>query len=995
MTTSRVGPRTLGHRAVGVAAALALGLAASTTVGADAAQAAETEITGGFLDWGFKESFRSYISSGDGDPPIAASDGASITTNGTFQFPVTGGTYDDETGAVTVNHGGTVVFSYPSHGFQVTLANPTVVLDGQGGELLADVELSSSLPAYEPVTATQAAVALIDTGGAPPRVDGGTVRYSGLNTTITETGQAAFANFYPVGTALDPLSFAFSTDGSTPAAPTVTATPATGLDPDGATVQVSGTGFDPASPGIYVAFGALAEGQWWLDAGRFKTTKWVRPGATPSASQDVLNPDGTFSTTLDVVAAYTDQSGEEIDCRVVQCYVVTMKAHGSADRSQDTLTPVSFGTATPPGGGSGTARQELTVERGRWSADPGRRRTTRSPLPAPPSAAPRPALCNPATVEDLRGTDAGWSLVGQSSDFTADTGTIPADQLGWAPSASGGPGTVSPGFGRPLRARQRPHPVPGARRIQRRHIPMWSTAHPERAGDHGTGFVPGHAHPDPLLTDLTPARVVPTGATRATHATTPGAPHAPLPRHPRGPHGGRGRRRAGVAAPVVAAPAAPAPAAAATTALATVPVTAAPATATPAAPDGRRRHRHRDALAAQPSGPDGPTGRQLVRLRPRPGQEIVDRVAVTNYSEIPLDFQVYATDAYTTQDGGFALLTADGRPRDVGAWIALDSGTYQVPAGHRLDIPFRVVVPDNATPGDHARGGIVASVTTRRSDATGQQVDLDQRVAARVYLRVSGPAAPGAAGRVGPRRLHQPGRAVGRERHDRHLRAAQHREPAGIRHGAGPGRRAVRLAAGRQRRRRRARTAAGQHRHRDRDGDRARARGAPGGDGRGRPGHRRGGAAAGHPDRHGLGGAVADPRRARGGRGLPAGPATPAPPGRHPDSRAPRPARASRPARRARLFGVAGIALLPLALAGAAAAPQVTVDADSATVGERTLVRLAGWPAGNVLVEVCGNEAARGSADCAVASAAQTYVPDSGDSVVRLTVTARRWPARA
>lgn len=444
MTTSRVGPRTLGHRAVGVAAALALGLAASTTVGADAAQAAETEITGGFLDWGFKESFRSYISSGDGDPPIAASDGASITTNGTFQFPVTGGTYDDETGAVTVNHGGTVVFSYPSHGFQVTLANPTVVLDGQGGELLADVELSSSLPAYEPVTATQAAVALIDTGGAPPRVDGGTVRYSGLNTTITETGQAAFANFYPVGTALDPLSFAFSTDGSTPAAPTVTATPATGLDPDGATVQVSGTGFDPASPGIYVAFGALAEGQWWLDAGRFKTTKWVRPGATPSASQDVLNPDGTFSTTLDVVAAYTDQSGEEIDCRVVQCYVVTMKAHGSADRSQDTLTPVSFGTATPPGGGSGTARQELTVEVAGGPLTLSVADDQVSLTGATIGGTATGAL-NPATVEDLRGTDAGWSLIGQSSDFTADTGTIPADQLGWAPSASGGPGTVSPG----------------------------------------------------------------------------------------------------------------------------------------------------------------------------------------------------------------------------------------------------------------------------------------------------------------------------------------------------------------------------------------------------------------------------------------------------------------------------------------------------------------------------------------------------------------------
>lgn len=181
--------------------------------------------------------------------------------------------------------------------------------------------------------------------------------------------------------------------------------------------------------------------------------------------------------------------------------------------------------------------------------------------------------------------------------------------------------------------------------------------------------------------------------------------------------------------------------AAATTALATVPVTVAPATATLAAPEDAADTDTGMRWAVQPSGPDGPTGRSWFVYDLAPGEEIVDWVAVTNYSEIPLDFQVYATDAYTTQDGGFALLTADGRPRDVGAWVALDSGTYQVPAGHRLDIPFRVVVPDNATPGDHA-GGIVASVTTRRSDATGQQVDLDQRVAARVYLRVSGPAAP-------------------------------------------------------------------------------------------------------------------------------------------------------------------------------------------------------------------------------------------------------------
>ncbi|MEU8264951.1 M12 family metallo-peptidase [Micromonospora sp. NPDC048999] len=44
---------------------------------------------------------------------------------------------------------------------------------------------------------------------------------------------------------------------------------------------------------------------------------------------------------------------------------------------------------------------------------------------------------NQATVADLRGTSAGWSLVGQVSDFTTTAGgSIAADNLGWAPSAA-------------------------------------------------------------------------------------------------------------------------------------------------------------------------------------------------------------------------------------------------------------------------------------------------------------------------------------------------------------------------------------------------------------------------------------------------------------------------------------------------------------------------------------------------------------------------------
>jgi hypothetical protein len=44
---------------------------------------------------------------------------------------------------------------------------------------------------------------------------------------------------------------------------------------------------------------------------------------------------------------------------------------------------------------------------------------------------------NPVTISDLRGTNAGCDLVGQVTDFTSTAGgVIPADNLGWTPSAS-------------------------------------------------------------------------------------------------------------------------------------------------------------------------------------------------------------------------------------------------------------------------------------------------------------------------------------------------------------------------------------------------------------------------------------------------------------------------------------------------------------------------------------------------------------------------------
>ncbi|MFG1994194.1 WxL protein peptidoglycan domain-containing protein [Actinoplanes sp. NPDC048988] len=145
--------------------------------------------------------------------------------------------------------------------------------------------------------------------------------------------------------------------------------------------------------------------------------------------------------------------------------------------------------------------------------------------------------------------------------------------------------------------------------------------------------------------------------------------------------------------------------------------------------------------SVQPSTAKGPDGRDYVVRRAAPGERLTDYVGITNLTAEPLTFNVYGTDAFTTEDGSFSLLAAAQKPTDVGSWIGLAAAKYTVPANTRLDVPFSVSVPANATPGDHA-GGVVTSIAQETTGANGQKVLVDQRVAARVYLTVAGAAAP-------------------------------------------------------------------------------------------------------------------------------------------------------------------------------------------------------------------------------------------------------------
>lgn len=143
----------------------------------------------------------------------------------------------------------------------------------------------------------------------------------------------------------------------------------------------------------------------------------------------------------------------------------------------------------------------------------------------------------------------------------------------------------------------------------------------------------------------------------------------------------------------------------------------------------------------RPASKDAPDNRARFTYGATPGAVVKDYVAVSNVSLKPLTLEVYAADAFNTSEGGLDLLAGNRKSTDVGAWTKPDIATVTVGARSMVIVPFTVAVPPNATPGDHT-GGIVASLVTEQVDAKGSRVRVDQRVGARVYLRVAGALRP-------------------------------------------------------------------------------------------------------------------------------------------------------------------------------------------------------------------------------------------------------------
>ena len=148
-------------------------------------------------------------------------------------------------------------------------------------------------------------------------------------------------------------------------------------------------------------------------------------------------------------------------------------------------------------------------------------------------------------------------------------------------------------------------------------------------------------------------------------------------------------------------------------------------------------------FAMTPTGadPTQPGSRTSFSFHLAPGGQAADRVTLFNYADHATAFQIYANDALDTAEGQLDLKRFDQNPTDAGSWVKLEQAAVVVPASSAVVVPFVVIVPKGASPGDHG-AGILAAIRGSTTTATGERVAVEHRVGVPLYVRVAGPLHP-------------------------------------------------------------------------------------------------------------------------------------------------------------------------------------------------------------------------------------------------------------
>lgn len=168
------------------------------------------------LTWGFKESFRSYVTGTIANGDWTLSGGTTYSTPD-FTWPTGTGAFSVEDWTGLLDLPGSITFTGHDGLMNTTVKDPQILfVDAATAYLLLDVSGVSMEDALagveEQVTAESVSFAVLDLAGGAIEVseDGTQITATDVPTTITSEGFATFPN-YEAGTAFDPVSFQITT----------------------------------------------------------------------------------------------------------------------------------------------------------------------------------------------------------------------------------------------------------------------------------------------------------------------------------------------------------------------------------------------------------------------------------------------------------------------------------------------------------------------------------------------------------------------------------------------------------------------------------------------------------------------------------------------------------------------------------------------------------------------------------------------------------------
>jgi hypothetical protein len=151
-------------------------------------------------------------------------------------------------------------------------------------------------------------------------------------------------------------------------------------------------------------------------------------------------------------------------------------------------------------------------------------------------------------------------------------------------------------------------------------------------------------------------------------------------------------------------------------------------------------------FGAGPASATKPDGRPYFTYDASPGGSIEDHIAVINLAQHAQTLNVYTVDAVSGTNGNISYAPRSAAARQAGAWLRVGApakaGRLTMGPRSTVILPVYLRVPANASPGDHAGAVIVSVYGLVKAKGKTQLVRLEQRIATRVIIRVSGPLHP-------------------------------------------------------------------------------------------------------------------------------------------------------------------------------------------------------------------------------------------------------------